>query len=70
MPLFFQSVFFWAKKSLTNRLPDINKNSPAMLHSLYLSTDVVQQAIAAQDKVIRKIAGQGSLGGIGIIMIF
>ena len=41
-----------------------------MLHSLYLSTDVVQQAIAAQDKVIRKIAGQGSLGGIGIIMIF
>ena len=65
MPLFFQRVFFWAKKSLTNRLPDINSDSPAMLHSLYLSTDVVQQAIATQDKVIRKIAGQGSCVIVG-----
>ncbi|MDE6133101.1 MAG: cytidylate kinase family protein, partial [Oscillospiraceae bacterium] len=32
-------------------ISDINANAPAMLHSLYLSTDVVQQAIAAQDKV-------------------
>lgn len=36
-----------------------------MLHSLYLSTDVVQQAIATQDKVIRKIAGQGSCVIVG-----
>lgn len=31
-----------------------------MLRSLYLSTDVVQQAILAQDKIIRKIADNGS----------
>ena len=43
----------------------INANSPAMLHSLYLSTDVVQQAIVAQDKVIRKIAGNGSCVIVG-----
>lgn len=46
-------------------ISDINANSPAMLHSLYLSTDVVQQAIAAQDKVIRKIADQGSCVIVG-----
>ncbi|MBE6674927.1 MAG: MATE family efflux transporter [Ruminococcaceae bacterium] len=41
-------------------ISDINKNSPALMHSLYLSTDVVQQAVVAQDKIIRKIADQGS----------
>lgn len=46
-------------------ISDINANSPAMLHSLYLSTDVVQQAIVAQDKVIRKIADQGSCVIVG-----
>ena len=39
---------------------DINTNSPGILHNLYLSTDVIQLAVAAQDKVIRKIADQGS----------
>ncbi len=43
----------------------INANSPAMLHSLYLSTEVLQQAIIAQDKVIRKIADQGSCVIVG-----
>ncbi len=38
----------------------INASSPAVLHSLYLSTEVVRQAIIAQDKVIRKIADNGS----------
>lgn len=46
-------------------ISDINANSPAMLHSLYLSTDVVQQAIIAQDKVIRKIADNGSCVIVG-----
>lgn len=46
-------------------ISDINANSPAMLHSLYLSTDVVQQAIVAQDKVINKIADQGSCVIVG-----
>ncbi len=46
-------------------ISDINANSPAVLHNLYLSTDVVQQAIAAQDKVIRKIADNGSCVIVG-----
>ena len=46
-------------------ISDINANSPAHLHSLYLSTDVVQQAVVAQDKVIRKIADNGSCVIVG-----
>lgn len=46
-------------------ISDINSNSPAILHSLYLSTDVIQQAIVAQDKVIRKIAEEGSCVIVG-----
>ena len=44
---------------------EINANSPTMLHSLYLSSDVIQQAIIAQDKVIRKIAANGSCVIVG-----
>ncbi len=46
-------------------ISDINANSPAVLHSLYLSTEVVQQAIIAQEKVIRKIADNGSCVIVG-----
>lgn len=46
-------------------ISDINANSPAMLHSLYLSTEVIQQAIVAQDKVIHKIADNGSCVIVG-----
>lgn len=46
-------------------ISDINANSPTMLHSLYLSTEVVQQAIIAQDKIIRKIADNGSCVIVG-----
>ncbi|WP_077532487.1 cytidylate kinase family protein [Massiliimalia massiliensis] len=46
-------------------ISDINANSPAMLHNLYLSTEVIQQAIIAQDKVIRKIADAGSCVIVG-----
>ena len=41
-------------------ISEINSNSPATLHSLYLSTDVIQQAIVAQNNIIRKIADNGS----------
>ena len=44
---------------------DINNNTPAYLHSLYLSTDVMQLAITAQDKVIKMIADQGSCVIVG-----
>ncbi|MBQ8684918.1 MAG: cytidylate kinase family protein [Clostridia bacterium] len=46
-------------------ISDINKNAPETLHSLYLSTNVIQQAIVAQDKIIRKIADNGSCVIVG-----
>lgn len=46
-------------------ISDINANSPAILHDLYLSTHVVQQAVAAQDRIIKKIADNGSCVIVG-----
>ena len=46
-------------------ISDINKDSPEHLRSLYLSTTVVQQAVVAQDKIIRKIADEGSCVIVG-----
>ena len=46
-------------------ISDINANSPNILHDLYLSTNVIQQAVAAQDKIIRKIADNGSCVIVG-----
>lgn len=46
-------------------IADININSPAYLHSLYLSTDVIQRAVVAQDKVIKRIAEEGSCVIVG-----
>ena len=44
---------------------DINDNAPELLRSLYLSTNVVQQAIIAQEQIIRKIADSGSCVIVG-----
>lgn len=41
-------------------ISSIDDNSPSVLPSLYLSSSVVQQAVVAQDRIIRKIADQGS----------
>lgn len=46
-------------------ISDLNANSPTRLHDLYLSTNVVQQAVIAQEKVIRKIADSGSCVIVG-----
>ena len=46
-------------------ISEINENSPTSLHSLYLSTDVIQQAIVAQNNIIRKIADNGSCVIVG-----
>lgn len=46
-------------------ISDINANSPDVLRNLYLSTNVVQQAVVAQDKIIRKIADNGSCVIVG-----
>lgn len=44
---------------------DLNDNSPSILHELYLSTSVVQQAVHAQESIIRKIAENGSCVIVG-----
>ena len=44
---------------------DINTNSPSILHELYLSTRVIQQAVAAQETIIRRIAQNGSCVIVG-----
>ena len=46
-------------------ISDINQKSPSLLQDLYLSTNVIQQAIVAQDKVIKKIAENGSCVIVG-----
>jgi putative MATE family efflux protein len=46
-------------------ISDINANSPTVLHKLYLSTEVVREAIIAQEKIIRKIAFNGSCFIVG-----
>ena len=46
-------------------IADINTDSPSILHSLYLSTEVVQRAIVAQDQVIKRIADEGSCVIVG-----
>lgn len=43
----------------------INENAPELLRSLYLSTNVIQQAIVAQEQIIRKIADSGSCVIVG-----
>lgn len=46
-------------------LSDIHKNAPDILRNLYLSSHVVQRAVAAQEQSIRKIADNGSCVIVG-----
>lgn len=46
-------------------ISDLNDNAPHILHELYLSTNVVKQAVIAQEKIIRKIADNGSCVIVG-----
>lgn len=46
-------------------ISEINSNAPDVLQSLYLTSEPIEQAITAQDKVIRKIAEQGSCVIVG-----
>ena len=43
----------------------IGANSPAILNGLYISNNVVQSAVMAQDKIIKRIADQGSCVIVG-----
>lgn len=44
---------------------DLTENAPYVLHDLYLSTNVVQQAVIAQEKIIQKIADNGACVIVG-----
>ena len=46
-------------------IQELNTNIPTLLHGLYLSTDVEQRAVVAQEKVIRQIADKGSCVIVG-----
>ena len=46
-------------------ISDLNRNAPERLHELYLSTDVVQQAVTAQDRILNRIAENGSCVIVG-----
>ena len=46
-------------------ISDLNVNAPNVLYDLYLSTDVVKQAIIAQEQIVRKIADNGACVIVG-----
>ena len=46
-------------------ISDLNRNAPQMLHDLYLSNIVVQQAVIAQKQIIERIAENGSCVIVG-----
>ena len=46
-------------------ISNLHKEAPEILHNLYLSTKVVQYAIVAQNRIIRKIADNGSCVIVG-----
>lgn len=48
-----------------NFISNLNEESPNMLYDMYLSTNVVQRAVIAQEEVIRAIAEKGSCVIVG-----
>ena len=46
-------------------ISELNANAPAVLHELYLSTNVVRRAVVAQEQIIRKIADNGACVIVG-----
>ncbi len=46
-------------------ISDMNQNSPAVFRQLYLSTNVIQQAVIAQEQIIQQIADQGACVIVG-----
>lgn len=68
IPCYYKEITALAAKEsglAAEFISDINKNSPDRLKELYLSTKIVQQAIVAQDKIIKKIADNGSCVIVG-----
>lgn len=63
IPFYYKELTALAaeESGLSNEfISDLTYDKSEMLHSLYLSTSVVNQAIAAQERIIKKIADNGS----------
>ncbi|WP_418748122.1 MATE family efflux transporter [Frisingicoccus sp.] len=68
IPCYYKEMTALAAKEsgLTKEfISNINSNENAVMKELYLSTNVIQQAVTAQDKVIKMIADAGSCVLIG-----
>ena len=68
IPFYYKEMIALAAKECgfdQEFISDINENAPAILHNLYLNTEVVQRALVAQEKAIKMIAEQGSCVIVG-----
>ena len=68
IPFYYkEAISLAAEESGLNKefISDLNENAPALLYDLYLSTDVIKQAINAQQSIIRKIADNGACVIVG-----
>ena len=68
VPFYYKEMIALAAKEsglATEFIDRINVDEPCAMHSLYLSTEPVQQAIIAQEQIIRKIADNGSCVIVG-----
>lgn len=63
--VFSNALKLGASSFITQITSDLNVNSPTLLKDLYLSSTPVQNAIVAQNKIIRKIADNGSCVIVG-----
>ena len=68
IPFYYKEVTALAAKESgldQEFITDLNTNAPNILYDLYLSTDVVKQAVIAQQKIIREIASKGTCVIVG-----
>ncbi|MDR1830860.1 MAG: cytidylate kinase-like family protein, partial [Candidatus Fibromonas sp.] len=68
VPFYYKEMIALAAKEsglAKEFISGINEAEPGALHGLYISSEPVQQAIIAQEKIIRVIAGNGSCVIVG-----
>ena len=68
VPFYYKEMIALAAKEsglAKEFISGINEAEPGALHGLYISSEPVQQAIIAQEKIIRAIAGNGSCVIVG-----
>ena len=68
IPFYYKEMIAMAAKESgldEEFISNMNTNGPNVLYDLYLSTDVIKQAVIAQEKIIRKIADNGACVIVG-----